>query len=260
VAKYQARKILSTMRGIGPSITFALANLLHPRMLWLMLWPVLVAAGLWGAAAIWSWAGLVAWLAGVLRDWIETATFFVQWDASTVALIAAKVLVILCLLPLIQLTALLILGVFGMPAMVDHVARRAFPALARRHGGSFAGSVWNSVVGVVGLVLLGALSIPFWFFPPLWPAIPVAILGWVNQRVLRYDALAEHATALEMKTVFSRRRAAMYLLGVVLALAAYIPVIGLFAPVLFGLAFIHFLLTELQVLRTEPIEATAVPQ
>ena len=248
------------MRGIGSSISFAFGNLLHPRMLWLMLWPVLVATGIWGAAAIWSWAGLVAWLAGILRHWIETATFFVHWDASTLALIAAKVLVILCLVPLIQLTALLILGVFGMPAMVDHVARRAFPDLVRRHGGSFSGSVWNSVVGVVGLVLLGALSIPFWFFPPLWPAIPLVIMGWVNQRVLRYDALAEHADAREMKAVFSRRRAAMYLLGVVLALVAYIPVIGLFAPVLFGLTFIHYLLGELEALRQEPIDVEAMPQ
>ncbi len=248
------------MRGIGSSISFALGNLLHPRMLWLMLWPVLVASGIWGAAAIWSWAGLVAWLAGILRDWIETATFFVHWDASTVALIAAKVLVIIGLVPLIQLTALLILGVFGMPAMVDHVAKRAFPDLVRRHGGSFAGSVWNSIVGVVGLVLLGALSIPLWIFPPLWPAIPVAIMGWVNQRVLRYDALAEHADAREMRAVFLRRRGAMYLLGAVLALVAYIPVIGLFAPVLFGLAFIHYLLGELQALRREPIDAEIVSQ
>jgi len=156
--------------------------------------------------------------------------------------------------------ALLILGVFGMPAMVDHVAERTFPTLVRRRGGSFAGSVWNSVVGVAGLALLGALSLPFWIFPPLWPVIPVAIMGWVNQKILRYDALAEHADGREMRTVFSRRRAAMYLLGVVLALVAYIPVVGLFAPVLFGLAFIHYLLAELEALRREPIEATAEPQ
>jgi CysZ protein len=248
------------MRGIGSSITFAIGNLLHPRMLWLMIWPVLVATGVWGAAAIWSWTGLVAWLADALRHWIEHATFFFHWDASMVALIAAKLLVILGLVPLIQLTALLILGVFGMPAMVDYVAERAFPMLARRRGGSFAGSVWNSVIGVAGLALLAALSLPFWVFPPLWPAIPVAVMGWANQRILRYDALAEHADRGEMRTIFARRRAAMYLLGVVLALVAYIPVIGLFAPVLFGLAFIHYLLAEVRALREQPIEATAVPQ
>jgi CysZ protein len=243
------------MRGIGPSLSFAFANVLHPRMLWLMLWPVLVAVGLWGTVAIWCWTGLVLWLASLLRDWMESATFFVHWDASTVALVAAKVLVIVGLVPLIQLTALLLLGVFGMPAMVDHVAGRAFSTLARRHGGSFAGSIWNSVVALVGLALLGVLSIPFWIFPPLWPAIPVAIMGWVNQRILRYDALAEHADRNEMRAVFAERRVAMYVLGVVLALVAYVPVVGLFAPVLFGLTFVHYLLAELAALREAPIEA-----
>jgi CysZ protein len=242
------------MRGIGASISFALGNLLHPRMLWLMLWPVLIAVGLWGLVAIWCWTGLVLWLADALRHWIETATFFVQWDASTVALVAAKILVIIGLVPLIQLTALLILGVFGMPAMVEYVAGGSFPVLERRHGGSFAGSVWNSMVALLGLVLLGIVSVPFWIFPPLWPAIPVVIMGWVNQRVLRYDALAEHGDAQEMQVVFKQRRGAMYLLGAVLALVAYIPVLGLFAPVLFGLAFIHYLLAELKALREAPIE------
>ena len=85
-------------------------------------------------------------------------------------------------------------------------------------------------------------------------------MGWGNQRVLRYDALSEHADARQMRTFCSRRRAAMYLLGVALALVAYIPVIGLFAPVLFGLAFIHYLLAELEALRKEPIDAEVVPQ
>jgi hypothetical protein len=246
------------MRGIGPSLSFAFANVLHPRMLWLMLWPVLVAVGLWGTVAIWCWTGLVLRLAGLLREWMQSATFFVHWDASTVALIAAKVLVIVGLVPLIQLTALLLLGVFGLPAMVDHVARRSFATLARRHGGSFAGSVWNSVIALVGLALLGILTIPFWIFPPLWPAIPVAIMGWVNQRVLRYDALAEHADRNEMRAVFAKRKVAMYVLGVVLALVAYVPVVGLFAPVLFGLAFVHYLLAELAALREAPIEVELV--
>ena len=246
------------MRGIGPSLSFAFANVLHPRMLWLMLWPVLIAVALWGAVAIWCWTGLVLWLADALRRWIETATFFVHWDAGTVALLAAKVIVIVALVPLIQLTALLLLGVFGMPAMVEHVARRSFATLERRHGGSFAGSIWNSVVALLGLALLGILSIPLWILPPLWPAMPVAIMGWVNQRILRYDALVEHADRREMRSVFSERRVGMYLLGVVLALVAYVPIVGLFAPVLFGLAFVHYLLAELAALREAPIEAGIV--
>ncbi|MDA0224729.1 MAG: EI24 domain-containing protein [Proteobacteria bacterium] len=234
------------MDGIAQSLLFALGNLAQPRILWLMVWPALVAVGLWGTVVFIFWTQFVLWLAEHLGEWITQATFFMSWDSTAVALFAAKVLIFVMLVPLIQLTALLILGVFGMQAMVEHVASRRFVELARQRGGTFAGSVWNSVVALLGLVVLFAVSVPLWLFPPLWPILPVLILGWVNQRVLRYDALAEHADAQEMPALFRAQRANLYLLGVILALVAYIPVIGLFAPVLFGLAFIHYLLGALQ--------------
>lgn len=237
------------------SLLFAFGNLLHPRMLWLMIWPVLVAIGIWGMVLFFLWAQLVLWVADRLQVGIGYVSFGYQWDSTDVAMFAAKLLVLIMLVPLVQFTALLILGVFGMPSMVEHVAARRFQSLERRHGGTFPGSVVNSIVAVLGLIGLGLLSLPFWFFPPLWPAIPVVIFGWVNQRVLRYDALAEHASAQEMTRIFREQRWTMYLLGVVLALVAYIPFVGLFAPVVFGLAFIHYLLEALQRARGAPLDA-----
>lgn len=237
------------MNGVVRSLLFALGNFLHPKMLWLMLWPLLIALGVWGMLAIVFWAQLALWLAGVIHQWLTTGMFALQWDLQGTALIAAKVLILLLLVPLIQLTSLLILSSFGMPAMVEHVAARAYPALQRRRGGGLAGSLWNSLVALCGMVVLFLVSLPLWIFPPLWPMIPVAVLGWVNQRVLRYDALADHADAAEMRRVFAGRRGSMYLLGLVLALMAYVPLVGFFAPALFGLSFIHYLLGELQVLR-----------
>ncbi len=242
------------------SLLFAFRNLLHPRMLWLMVWPVLVAIGVWGTALFFMWAQLVLWVAEKLGVGIGYATFWVEWDSTDVALFAAKLLVFLMLVPLVQFTALLILGVFGMPSMVEHVAGRRFQTLARRRGGTFAGSVVNSIVAVLGLVGLGLMSLPLWIFPPLWPVIPVVIFGWVNQRVLRYDALAEHAAEDEMTRIFREQRMTMYLLGVLLALVAYIPVIGLFAPVVFGLAYIHYLLEALRRSRGAPLEGEVMPR
>ncbi len=245
------------MSSIARSLTFAFVHLLHPRMLWLMLWPLLIALAIWGTLALVFWAELVVWLAMRVKEWIQTATFFISWDAGSVALFAAKALVLLMLVPLVQLTALFILGIFGMPQMVDYVARRRYASLARRQGGSFAGSVWNGIVAFGGLAVLGAVSIPLWVFPPLWPLIPVLIVGWVNQRLLRYDALAEHAAADEMRAIIADERGTLYLLGLALALLAYVPIVGFFAPVLFGLAFIHYLLGLLEVRRAAPIEGAA---
>lgn len=246
------------MTRILGSLGFAFINLLHPRMLWLMIWPVLIALVLWSSAVFVFWTQAALWLAGLLRQWIETATLFVAWDAGAAALFGAKAIIVLLLVPLVQLTALLILGVFGLPAMVEHVSSRRFSQLARRHGGSFAGSLWNSVVALAGMAVFGLLTLPLWLLPPLWPIIPVVILGWVNQRVLRYDALAEHASADEMRVIFAANRGSLFLLGFVLALVAYVPLLGFFAPVLFGLGFIHFLLEQLQKQRDAPIDGEAV--
>ena len=246
------------MNPVVRSLFFAFASLLHPRMLWLMIWPMLIAIAIWGTVLLFTGAQVVAMLSSWMQQWIQSGTLFIRWDFSDAITIAAKILVFLTFIPLVWLTALLILSIFGMQAMVEHIASRRFPQLARGHGGSFAGSLVNSVVALAGLAVLGLVSIPFWLIPPLWPMIPVVIMGWVNQRVLRYDALAEHATADEMRAIFSSRRRALYTLGAVLALLAYVPLVGFLAPVLFGLAVIHFLLGELEALRQAPIAGEVV--
>lgn len=237
------------MTSIAGSLLYALRNVLHPRMLWLMVWPLVLALLVWGVVAIVFWAQIAMTIAEWLQSGLAYAPFISQWDLSDATLFIAKLLILLMLVPLVQLTAVLILSIFGLPAMVAHVAARSFPDLERRRGGSLAGSVWNSAVALAGMALLGLASIPLWIFPPIWPLIPVAIIGWVNQRVLRYDALAEHADGEEMRRLVSEHRGALYLLGVILALAAFIPIVGFFVPVLLGLSFVHYLLTALQVLR-----------
>jgi len=240
------------------SLALAFVSLLHPRMLWLMIWPVLVALFLWGVAAFVYWTRVALWLAGHFRQWTESGVFFFRFDGGDALVFAAHVILVLLFVPAVYLTALLILSTFGMAEMVEHVASRRFPQLARRRGGGIAGSAWNGIVALAGMLLLGAVTLPLWVIPPLWPLIPVAIFAWVNQRVLRYDALAEHASADEMKAIFAAQRKPLYLLGVLFALIAYVPLLGFVAPVLFGLAFIHLLLGELQALRQAPIEGEVV--
>lgn len=231
---------------IAGSLLYALANVLHPRMLWLMLWPMLISLAVWGTVALVLWAKLALRLAAWLQQGVDYALSWAHFDFGGATLVAANVLLFLLFVPLVYLTALFILSMFGMQQMVDYVARRSFPNLERRRGGGIAGSGWNGFVALAGMLGLGILSLPFWVFPPLWPIIPLVILAWVNQRLLRYDALAEHADPQEMARIFRARRGALYVLGLLLALAAYVPLVGFFAPVLFGLAFIHYLLGALQ--------------
>jgi hypothetical protein len=233
---------------VAGALLYGLGNLFHPRMLWLMIWPMLVSLAIWGTTALVMWTRLALWLAELLNQW---ALGIVRVELGQLALFLANVALLLLFVPLVYLTALFILGAFGMQKMVEHVATRSFPHLERRHGGSTAGSVWNALATFFGMLLLFAISLPLWLIPVLWPVITLAILTWVNQRLLRYDALAEHADAAEMKRVFREQRGPLLMLGFLLALVAYVPFIGFLGPVVFGLAFIRYLLGALESIRPD---------
>ena len=53
------------------SLLYGFVNLMHPRMLWLMVWPVLIALLLWGSVAVVFWVRTAVWLAGVLSHWLD---------------------------------------------------------------------------------------------------------------------------------------------------------------------------------------------
>src|SRR5882724_7867299 len=153
---------------VARSLLRAVGSLLHPRMLWLMLWPVLVSLVFWGTVGFFLIGWLIARLAERLEQLFRGTLFFLTLDFTDWALIASKVLLYLAFVPLVYLTALIILGIFGMPIMVDHVAARSYPGLERRHGGGLLGSAANGVAVLLGMVALAIVTLPLWLIPPLW--------------------------------------------------------------------------------------------
>jgi len=237
------------MTEIVKALVRAFASMLHPRMILLMIWPLALALLVWTVAAVAFGAQTVRWLQGQLAT-SSVAQWVSQWfPFEPVAAVLGWVALLILFVPLVIVTASFIIGVFGMPTMVDHVARNYYPALVRQHGGSIPGMVVNAFVALLIFLLLSALTLPLWFIPVLWPILPVLLLAYFNQRMFRYDALAEHANQSEMQAVFGQYGAAMYGLAVVLALVAQIPLVGFFTPVIAGLAFIHFGLAQLEKLR-----------
>jgi len=233
------------------------ASLLHPRMLWLMVWPVVVALVVWITLAVLYWGQVLGWISTQLHQSALYESTVSIWPLSLVAAWLGWLLLLVLLVPLVLITAVTIIGVVAMPTMVAHVGERDYPGLAREKGGSIAGSLWNAVAALALFVLFLAISLPLWLIPPLWPVLPIVLFGYFNQRVFRYDALAEHGTAAEIATVLRRHRGELFLLGIALALVGHIPVLGLFMPVYGGLVFIHYGLERLRELRGEPIEGRA---
>ena len=246
------------MISIGKSLFLAVVSLFSPRILWLMVWPVLVSLIFWGAAAWVFWTTAAGWIAKELSQLVQPLVSYVPFDLSSIAVVSANLMLFVLSVPLVYLSALIIIAIFGMDVMVDHVAGRHYPNLVRKRGGTTVGSLWNAIVALSGLVLLFLVTLPLLLVWPLWAVAQAAIMGWVNQKLLRYDALAAHASAEEMRTIFTTRRASLYKLGLILGLVVYVPVIGIFAPMLFALAFIHFGLASLREMRGVPVEGQVI--
>jgi CysZ protein len=242
---------------LAHSLVRAFFSLLHPRMLALMVWPMLVALVLWVGLALAFWGRAVVAVDALLRGTPVVEFMFAIAPLAAIAAQLGWILLALLFVPLVLLTSTLIVGLFAVPAMVAHVAERDFPQLERRRGGSFVGSAWNALASLIWFALFAALSLPLWVVPPLWPVLPFLLLAYLNYRLFAYDALAEHASADELGQILKRDRAQFFLLGLAVALAGHVPLAGLFAPVYGGLVFTHYALARLQALRGAPIEGEA---
>jgi len=226
------------------ALTRALGDLREPRVLALGLLPPLAAFGVWIGLA-WAladdWARLVAdWIAGT--PWL---TWMSDWGLSSVFIWGSGIAAIMLLLPVMLITAVLVTDVVAMPVIVPLVGERYYPRLERRRGGTLAGSFWNAAKAVVIFALLWVVTLPLWFTGIGALVLPLLLSAQFNQRMFRYDALAEHASAAEFAHFLDAARGELFLLGVLLSLLLYVPVVNLLMPVLSGLAFTHFCLARL---------------
>ena len=247
------------MERIVAALLKGFASLLHPRMLWLMVWPMLVALLVWVSVGALYWGRAATWIDLELHQWPAYEWAISFWPMTLLAAWFGWLLLLFLLVPLVLVTAVLLISIVSMPAMLAHVGGRDYPDLARRKGGTLAGSLWNALASLVLFALLVAVTLPLWLVPLLWPVLPVVLFGYFNQRVFRYDALAEHATAAEIVELISHHRGELFLLGVALAVLGHLPLVGLVMPVYGGLVFIHYGLSRLGELRRAPLEGSARP-
>ncbi len=235
------------MRDILIAFGRALRSLTRRGVLVHLLWPSVVALLLWILAAVFLWTpvveGIMVWIDSwaFARDWLTGS----EIGAATV-LTLVKIALVLALLPLVYVTAALLVAVFALPMILERVAARDYADIERRKGGSNLGSAWNALVAGM-LFLLGLLvSLPFWLIPGLGIVISLVLTAWLNQRAFGYDALMLHADREELVRLPRVLRPPMLLLGGGCALLAYVPLVNLLAPAFCGLAFVHFMLESLR--------------
>ncbi len=261
----------------------ALAYCLHPRVILLSFAPVLLMAGCAFALGYFLWDPALQALTGWLQGWGLTdplLAWFGMVGLESWRSVFAPLLVLALATPVIVVLALLLVGLFMTPAMVQLVVRRRFADLERRHGASLLSSLAWSLGSTLLALLALAATLPLWLLPPLALVLPPLIWGWLTYRVFAYDALADHADRDERATLLARHRVSLLVMGMGCGFLGAAPSLlwasgALFvalAPLLVPLAvwiyalvfafsslwFAHFLLAALAQLRRGAGDAAAM--
>ena len=232
---------LSPMRPLFDSFWRALAYCLRPRVVVLSLLPLLLTSVLALGLGYFYWQPAVQvvrdWLTG--PGWMGTVWGWLQgWGLGQATDYIAPLLVAVLATPVLVLVSLLAVALLMTPALVNLVADHRFAQLERMHGASlFASLAWSA--GATALALAALLvSIPLWFIPPMVLVLPPLIWGWLTYRVMAFDAMAEHASAAERKTIFLRHRSSLLLMGVVCGFLGAAPAVVWASGVVFAAAFV----------------------
>lgn len=221
----------------------ALRDLFSLRVLWVVVWPMLAALLLWLALGVTFWGTFSGWIAQGL-DAIGIQAWLADLEPVWIAHGIQLIVHLLLFVPLVMLTALVITALFGMPALIRVVAERDYPELRRENGGGLVGSLLNAAIAIALFVALWLVMLPLWLIG-VGVIVPFVAAAWLNQRLFRYDAIAEHASADEMATLFKQERSGWWGLGLLTGLVQFVPLLNLFGPVFAALAFIHFGLARL---------------
>ncbi|ABF08944.1 MFS family permease [Cupriavidus metallidurans] len=271
------------MNDIFRSFGRALVSQMHPRMLMLTIVPFVLATVLWGGLIWWGWEPIMGTARAILEGSVFTSWIYSMLDwlgLQSLRSVVAPLFVLTLAIPLVIASMLIFISLFSVPVVVRQL-ERSYPDLAKSHGGSIVGSVFQTLGSTLIFLVLILITLPLWLIPPFFALIPPVLWGWLTYRVMTYDALAEHATAEERKTLMKRHRVPLLMIGVAVGLLGSAPtllwvwsavIIFLFPLVLAGtlwlyvlififsaLWFGHFCLRALADLRAERAAAAPPP-
>ncbi len=235
------------MRLLMDSFWRAAAYCVHPRVIALSFLPLAVMVGLalgagyffWDFALdiVNTWLNASDWMSRII-GWLDGVGF------GKLKAAIAPLVVVFSVTPLLVVGSLLFVALMMTPAMVSMVAERRFDKLERKKGGSlFMGLFWSLGSTILALIAL-IVSIPLWLIPPLVLVLPPLIWGWLTYRVMAYDALSDHASLEERRTLLREHRGKLLGMGVMAGYLGAAPTLLwasgvlflVFAPVLVAVA------------------------
>ena len=256
LALHTRRPAVTGIAAVGVAFKRALVSQCHPKMLAALFLPFIIAL-LGAIILLWVfWTPLTAWLNAEAANW-EIVNQIDEWMLAlglfSLKLYLVPMLAVAILLPMSGILGLVIAAVFVMPIVLRHLDKREYQGLSRQGKYSTAVGTWNAIwVGTL-FVLAWLVTMPLWLIPPLPLVLPVILWAFAFTRMLRVDAIVEHASAQERRLIWRRHNRQLWLIGFGLALINLFPPAWLILPVFSALVFAHFSLESLRQLRSQAV-------
>lgn len=233
------------LQGVSRAFGRAVVSQFHPAMLLALLLPFLIVL-LGSVILIWLfWAPVTEWLRHGFETWPvigQVEAWLLAMGLVSLQLWLVPILAACILLPLSGLAGIAVAAVFVMPLVLRHLGEDVYSDVARRGQWAFAASAWNATWVVVLFCVGWMLTMPLWLFPPLALVLPTLWWTFAFTRMLRLDALVEHASPEERRRLIRRHNVGFWTLGFICALLSLLPPAWLFLPVFSSLFFAHFAL------------------
>ena len=200
--------------------------------------------------------GLAIWALGWAVEQMMAfppMTLLVSWGLVWLAHILAYLGGWMAIFALAYLMASLLAAIVIMPLMLRHLSQGEYRDVAAMGKDSFVAAAVNSIGASLIFIVAWVVTIPLWLIPGFSLLVPLLLMGWLNRRTFAYDALSMHATDSEWASLRAVQKTPLFMLGLTMALLAHIPLVGLLAPALAALAFVHFGLEALRRSRGEAV-------
>jgi len=242
--------------GIARAFKRALVSQCHPAMLFAVLMPFLIAL-LGAILLLWLfWTPLTDWLRVEAAQWEvvnQVDAWLVGIGLFSLKLYLIPVVAAAVLLPVSGILGLVIAAVFVMPMVLRHVGRREYAAVTRQGRNATAVSVWNALWVSVAFAAGWLLTLPLWLVPPMAVLLSVFWWAFAFSRMLRVDAIAEHASPDERRLILARHNGPFWIIGLVCSLLNLLPPAWVVLPVYSSLVYAHYGLDALERLRQERV-------
>ena len=190
------------------------------------------------------WIGLAVALVVLVILWsavgyliVNTSFFSIGWLESVTDILGGLATLVLTWL-LFPAVVSAVVGFF-LETVAQAVESRHYPHLPKADGLSFGETLATTAKFLAVLILLNLVTLPFLFFPPVFPFVFYGINGYLLSREYFELVALRRLNPIEATALRKRHKGPLFLSGVVIAFLLTVPVVNLLAPVVATAAMVH---------------------